>query len=94
MNKIGLRFLFGGSLFFMAITDEVSAKKLIRSFGTGTLPEMLSAEDGSWAIRSSSIQAIHLQPIEEMTTQQQYAAPFVKQAYGSRLSGNMLYTTS
>jgi len=68
MDKVFVRFLFGGNLFFNVSMERKEALSLIEKFRVGALPAMVGDEQATWAIRTSSIHAVHL--AEEQPPQQ------------------------
>ncbi len=65
MNQVGVKFLLGGSQFFVVLMGADEARELILNFRRRNLPEFIGDEPGQWSLRASSVHAIHLQPVEE-----------------------------
>lgn len=76
MEQIGIKFILESNQFFMIALEKQTALDMMRNWMNGSLAPMIGALDmktpegtGSWAVKTSSIIAIHTFDIEEVKRQ-------------------------
>jgi hypothetical protein len=63
MDKVSVKILFGGSLFFSLVCARKEAQNMLQQFRDGTLKGRIGDKEGNWVVKVESIHCMHIEEI-------------------------------
>ncbi len=88
-DPVGLKFLFGSN-WFSYVSERHAAEETIIQFANKQLPEVYKDPKHKWAVRTSSLAAIHIEeipPEQKALLNAQQKQVYPPSVFGPNLSG-------